>query len=128
MLLEGEVEAAVLRDTTLPDPRLKRLIPDPDQAARDWHARHGAIQVNHMVVVRDSLTRTHADAVREVYRLLQEAKRLGPAPGSPDMSPFGVEANRRNLEVVIHQVYRQRLNQRTAYMIDHDLKRGGKRD
>jgi soluble lytic murein transglycosylase len=26
------------------------------------------------------------------------------------------------------QVYRQRLNQRTAYMIDQDLKRGGKRD
>ena len=26
------------------------------------------------------------------------------------------------------QVYRQRLNQRTAYMIDYDLKRGGKRD
>lgn len=26
------------------------------------------------------------------------------------------------------QVYRQRLDQRTAYMIDHDLKRGGRRD
>lgn len=26
------------------------------------------------------------------------------------------------------QVYRQRLNQRTAYLIDHDLKRGGRRD
>ena len=26
------------------------------------------------------------------------------------------------------QVYRERLNQRTAYLIDHDLKRGGKRD
>lgn len=26
------------------------------------------------------------------------------------------------------QVYRQRLNQRTAYLIDHDLKRGGPRD
>ena len=26
------------------------------------------------------------------------------------------------------QVYRERLNQRTAYLIDYDLKRGGKRD
>lgn len=26
------------------------------------------------------------------------------------------------------QIYRQRLNQRTAYLIDHDLKRGGRRD
>lgn len=109
MLLEGEVDAAVLRDTKLPDPRLERLIPDPDQAARAWYARTGAIQVNHMVVVRDTLTRTHPEAVREVYRLLQEAKRLGPAPGTPDMIPFGVEANRRNLEVLIDHVYRQRL-------------------
>lgn len=109
MLLDGEVDAAVLRDTTLTDPRLKRLIPDPDQAARDWHARNRAIQINHMVVVRDSLSRSNADAVREVYRLLREAKRLGPAPGAPDMNPFGLEANRRNLEVAIDYVHQQRL-------------------
>ncbi len=111
MLLDGEVDAAVLRDTTLTDPRLKRLIPDPDQAARDWHARNRAIQINHMVVVREPLTKSNPDAVREVYRLLRESKRLAPppAPGEPDMTPFGLEANRHNLEVAIDYVHRQRL-------------------
>ena len=104
-------DAAVLRDTKLEDPRLKRLIPDPDQAARDWHKRNRAIQINHMVVVRDSLSKSDPDAVREIYRLLSEAKRHGPAPaaGEPDMTPFGLEANRRNLEVAIDYVHQQRL-------------------
>lgn len=109
MLLDGKVDAIVLRDATLPDPRLKRLIPDPERAAQNWHARNGAIQINHMVAVRDTLTRSNPDAVREVYRLLAEAKRRGPAPGTPDMNPFGLEANRGNLEVAIEYVYQQRL-------------------
>ena len=111
MLLEGEVDAAVMRDTHLPDPRLKRLISDPEKAARDWHARNRAIQINHMVVVRDALSKSDPDAVREIYRLLREAKRRAPAPaaGELDMTPFGLEANRRNLEVAIDYVYQQRL-------------------
>lgn len=111
MLLDGEVDAAVLRDSKLEDPRLKRLIPDPDRAARDWHARNRAIQINHMVVVKDSVSKSNPDAVREVYRLLRESKRAAPAPeaGALDMTPIGLEANRRNLEVAIDYVYEQRL-------------------
>ncbi len=35
MLLDGELDAAVVGDK-LPDPRLRHLIPDPDEAARKW--------------------------------------------------------------------------------------------
>lgn len=109
MLLDGEVDAAVLRDATLPDPRVKRVIADPDHAARDWHARNRAIQINHMVVVRDSLSKSDPDAVREVYRLLLDAKHAAPPAAMPDMTPFGLEANRHNLEVAIDYVHRQGL-------------------
>lgn len=119
MLLDGEVDAAVLRDPTLPDPRLKHLIPDPDQAARDWQARNRAIQINHMVAVKESLSKSNPDAVREVYRLLRESKRAAPppAPGALDMTPIGLEENRRNLEVAIDYVYQQRLIPR-RYAVD----------
>ena len=111
MLLGGELDAMVLGDKTLNDPRLRRLIPEPDQAAQEWHARNRAIQINHMVVVKDTVTKSHPDAVREVYRLLRESKRLAPPPavGALDMTPIGVEQNRRNLEVAIDYVYQQRL-------------------
>ncbi len=111
MLLEGEVDAAVLGSTTLPDPRLKRLIPDPDKAAKDWHARNGTIQINHMVTVKDTLSKSNPDAVREIYRLLKESKRRAPAPapGALDMTPIGLETMRHGLEVAIDYVHKQHL-------------------
>ena len=110
MLLAGEIDAAVLG--AIPsDPRLKPVIPDPQAAARAWQERHRALQINHMVVVQESLSRADPDAVREVYRLLLESKRVAglPAAGETDTIPFGVEANRRNLEIAIEYAWRQRL-------------------
>jgi 4,5-dihydroxyphthalate decarboxylase len=111
MLLAGEVDAAVSGERVQSDPRVVPLIPDPDGAARAWREKHGAIQINHMVTVTESLSRSQPDAVREIGRLLAESKRqAGPAPaGEPDTTPFGLEANRHNLEVAIDYVHRQRL-------------------
>jgi 4,5-dihydroxyphthalate decarboxylase len=110
MLLAGEVDAAVIGGPS-PDPRLKPLIPNPEAAAQAWHRRTGALQVNHMVTVDADLARREPEAVREVYRLLLDSKRAAglPRPDEIDPNPFGVEANRRNLEVAIDFAYRQRL-------------------
>lgn len=106
MLLEGEVDAAVLSDPVPQDPRLRPVIPDPAVAAQDWHRRKGALQVNHLVCVRSSL----APAVRdEVYRMLCDSKKRMPRKDGIDTSPFGLEENRRNLEVAIDYVFRQGL-------------------
>ncbi len=119
LLLAGEIDAAIVGDGPPSDPRIRTLLPDPAAAARAWHAKHGAIQVNHLVVVKDSLVRAHPEAVREIYRLLVESKRAAglPRPGELDLNPFGVEANRRNLEVAIDCCHRQGLIPR-AYAVD----------
>jgi 4,5-dihydroxyphthalate decarboxylase len=111
MLLAGEIDAAIVADRTPGDPRVVPLIPDPDGAARAWRQKHGAIQLNHLVTVKAALSREQPEVVREVYRLLAESKRLAPPPpaGEPDTTPFGMEANRHNLDVAIDHVYRQRL-------------------
>jgi 4,5-dihydroxyphthalate decarboxylase len=111
MLLGGEVDAAIVGGREPSDPRVIPLIPDPAGAARAWYERHRAIQVNHVVTITASLSRAQPSAVREVYRLLAASKRAaGPPPaGALDLTPLGVEANRRNLEVAIDYVYRQRL-------------------
>jgi 4,5-dihydroxyphthalate decarboxylase len=103
LLFAGEVDAAVTGDAPLNDPRIATVIPDAEAAARDWRARKGAIQINHMVAVKDSVGRADAE---EVSRLLGESIK---AAGSPEMNPYGLEANRRNLEVAIDYVHRQRL-------------------
>jgi 4,5-dihydroxyphthalate decarboxylase len=117
MLLAGEVDAAVLADPLPRDGRLKSVIPDPAAAAADWQRRNRALQINHMVVVRQSL---EPGIIREVFSLLSRSKELSKEenPNSPfDTSPFGIEENRRNLEVAIDYVYRQKLIPR-RYGID----------
>jgi 4,5-dihydroxyphthalate decarboxylase len=108
MLLAGEVDAAVLSDPVPQDERLKSVIPDPAAAAADWQRRKGAIQVNHLVCVRNSLPQ---EVVDEVFDLLSRSKKMADENSkSPyDTSPFGIEENRRNLEVAIDYVFRQGL-------------------
>lgn len=110
MLLEGEIDAAVM-GAVPNDPRLQPVIPSPDAAAQAWQAKHQAIQINHMVVVKESLCRAHPEAVREVYRLFCESKKAAglPVAGQSDPIPLGVTANRRNLDIAIDYCHRQGL-------------------
>ena len=111
MLLDGELDAAIVGDK-FPDPRLKPLIPDPEPANRKWAEGHGGVPINHMLVIRERLAATRPDVVREVYRLFLEAKHAGFAEtGVPALDPlrFGIEANRRSLEIVIDFAVKQGL-------------------
>ncbi len=110
MLRAGEIDAAVIT-TPIDDPQIKTLIPDPGIAAHAWQEKNQAIQINHMAVVKSELLQSSPSAVREIYRLLEESKQIAglPKTGDTDMNPFGLEANRRNLEIVIEIVHRQGL-------------------
>jgi len=102
MLLAGELDAAILGDAA-PDPRLQPLIADPEAAGKRWSEKHGAIQLNHLVSVKSTVSRAVSD---EVYELLVRSKE---AAGNPPLLPHGLEANRRNLEVAIDCAHKQNL-------------------
>src|SRR5690242_11546963 len=69
MLLDGEIDAAIVGDK-IPDPRLAPLIPDADNVARKWAEMHGGIPLNHMMVIRTSISDSRPDLIREIYRML----------------------------------------------------------
>jgi 4,5-dihydroxyphthalate decarboxylase len=111
MLIDGEIDAAIVGDK-LPDPRLKPLIPDAETAAAAWAERHGGVPINHMVVVRDSIARSRPDVVRELFRMLLAGKQAAELPESGtarDPLRFGVEANRKSLEIIIEYALGQKL-------------------
>jgi 4,5-dihydroxyphthalate decarboxylase len=110
MLLDGEIDAAIVGDK-LPDPRLKYLIPDPELAAKRWAEIHHGVPINHMVVVRDSLSKSRPDVVRDIFRQLHDSKRAaGLGDGDPlDPYRFGVEACRPILDVIIDFCHQQKL-------------------
>jgi len=99
MLLAGELDAAILGEVPK-DERLRPVFSDPAAAADAWRRKHGAIQINHMVSVKKNIP------AEEIYGLLLESRK---AAGNPEMSPFGIEENRRNLEAAIDCCYRQKM-------------------
>jgi 4,5-dihydroxyphthalate decarboxylase len=107
MLLDGELDA-VLGETSN-DPRLKPLFPDPAAEAATWYARRGVVPINHLVVVTEALAKSRPDVVSGVYDLLTAGKAKTGAPASPDLVPFGIEANRKPLELIIDYAYQQTL-------------------
>lgn len=111
MLLDGEIDAAIVGDN-IPDPRLKPLIPDADTVARKWAQTHGGVPINHMVVVRDSISKSRPDVVKEIYRMLVASKKAANLPDSGtalDPLRFGLENMRQSLEIIIDYCLRQRL-------------------
>jgi 4,5-dihydroxyphthalate decarboxylase len=114
MLLDGELDA-VLGETS-DDPRLKPLFGDVKAEEKTWFARHGAVPVNHFVVVSGALAASDPQAVREVFRMLKQSKQaVGQA--DPDPFPFGTEAIRPSLELIIDYAAQQRLIPR-AFRVD----------
>jgi 4,5-dihydroxyphthalate decarboxylase len=109
MLLDGELDAGVVGDTM--PAGLAPLIPEAQAAARRWALAHGGVPLNHLVVVRDRIAKERPDVVREIYRMLREARaQAAPPPGDPlDPWRFGVEENRASLEMIIGFCVKQQL-------------------
>ena len=109
MMFDGAFDAIVVGGEIPNEPRAKTLIPNAKQAALDWHARTGAVTVNHLFVVSEEVAK-RKDVVQEIWRMLKETKAAMPAPADGiDLFPFGWEANRTNLELVIQYAYEQEL-------------------
>ena len=111
MLVDGELDAVLGEKSE--HPGLKPLFPDVAAEEKSWFAKHEVLPINHMVVVSASLSSAHPDAVREVFRLLQESAALAPA-GTPR---FNAEEMRRSLELIIRYSAQQGLIPR-AFAVD----------
>jgi 4,5-dihydroxyphthalate decarboxylase len=109
MLFAGELDAVIAE--LPPNPRLRPVIPDPQAAAKQWYERHHVAPINHMVVVKEALARAKPWVVQEVFGLLLKAKQQAraAAPAGFDATPFGVEANRKALELIINYAVQQKL-------------------
>lgn len=107
MLLDGEIDAAVLAPGLYADPRIKPLIPNGQEVALDWFRRTQIRPMNHMVVVGEPLAQSRPDVVAELYRVLVKSKKAAPLPAHGiDLGPPGIEASRRSLEAIIDYAFR----------------------
>jgi len=91
MLVDGELDAILGEKVEHPD--LKPLFPDTKAEEARWFAKHAVRPINHMVVVKQELSRTHPEIVREVHRMLSEAAATEP-------TPFRAAEMRRSLDCI----------------------------
>jgi 4,5-dihydroxyphthalate decarboxylase len=99
LLCSGEIAAAILGNDMPNDPRISPLILDAPAAAKEWYAREHVIPINHMFAVHRDLSKGRPDVVRSLFKMIvasrAEAKSTAPLP------PFGLEANRKAIEMAI---------------------------
>jgi 4,5-dihydroxyphthalate decarboxylase len=112
MLLDGELDAVL--GEKVERPGLKPLFADALTEEQSWFAKHQVVPINHMVVVSETLSNEHPEAVREVSRLLRESAALAPPPAVPR---FNAEEMRRSLELIIQYTAQQGLIPR-AFAVD----------
>jgi 4,5-dihydroxyphthalate decarboxylase len=69
------------------------------------------VPINHMVCVTASLTQSKPEAVVEVFRLLAASKAAAglPRPGGIDFLPYGLDACRPALQMMIKFATQQKL-------------------
>jgi 4,5-dihydroxyphthalate decarboxylase len=102
MLLDGELDAVLGEKSEHPE--LRPLFAETPAEERSWFAKHGIVPINHMVVVKQDLSKTHPEAVREVHRLLSGANKASV------VSPrFTVQEMRRSLDLIISYTAQQGL-------------------
>ncbi len=102
MLIDGELDAAVVGGPDLKDTRLQPVIANPDDAAKAWCKKQGALPINHMLVVKESLAQANPAAVKEIFRLVRDSKQaMAPAGAAFDPLQFGLANIRRSLELIV---------------------------
>jgi 4,5-dihydroxyphthalate decarboxylase len=109
MMLKGEVAAALMGNDLPKDPRVRMLVPDPHNAAKEWFRREGVVPINHLFVVHESIAKEHPGVVREIYRMLDEARKAAPAEATKDLPPMGYKANRKGIDLAIQWAFEQKI-------------------
>lgn len=110
MLLDGEIDAAVglAPDITAANPTLKPVF--PEGAGEEWSKRTGIVPINHMPVLKAEIHRRSPELAPELFRMLVESKRVGENPPAlPELRPYGIDPNRRGMELLVRWGLRQQL-------------------
>jgi 4,5-dihydroxyphthalate decarboxylase len=118
MLIDGELDAAIYGAAMPDDKRLQSVIADPNAEALKWYEKHHVVPVNHMVVVKGDLARSHPETLTELSRIFAQSKSAAglPKAGAIDTVPFGIEANKPCLEMLIKYAVQQQLIPRAMTM------------
>jgi 4,5-dihydroxyphthalate decarboxylase len=110
MLLDGEIDGAILGAEVPNEPRVAHLIPNPKDAALAWYRKYNTVPVNHLFCLDKDLADARPDVVVEIFRMLKATKAaMPPSADGIDFHPFGIEALRKPLSMIIQYAVEQKI-------------------
>jgi 4,5-dihydroxyphthalate decarboxylase len=112
LLAGGLVDAAIFGNDLPTDDWVQPLIPDPEVRARASFERSGVVPINHIVAVSRAFAERHPDVVRYVYSTFATARSRALEPARLAMFPFGPDAMRHSVEVLLEHAHAQQLTSR----------------
>jgi 4,5-dihydroxyphthalate decarboxylase len=96
---------------------VRPVIPNAEEAAAEWSRQTGIIPVNHIVSVRTDLLLQHPWLAGELMKLFEEAKRKAGGSAGEASQPYGLEPNRRSMQMLLDFAAQQKLTPR-VYQAD----------
>lgn len=140
MLTEGKVDALITAVTPKAflegHPDVKRLFPDFRSAERDYYSKTGVFPIMHVVAIRKDVVEANPELPKQVFELYSQAKQLAyddletttalkvtlpwvtqefdetRALMGDNYWSYGVEANRKPLELLMRYTHEQGLTRR----------------
>lgn len=99
MLRAGDLAAGI--GLAVDDPHVRPLWTDPGPVQAEWLASTGADPVNHTVVVAERVLARHPGIAHDLYAWFLESERLSWPDGRDGATSYGLDANRRALDVLL---------------------------
>lgn len=124
LMEEGEL-AAIMGERNADPHGVRPVIDHADQAAQAWSRRTGVFPVNHIVAVKTDLLQRHSWLAQELTGLFEAARQMAGAEGKNPPPPYGLEPNRRSMQMLLDFAAEQLLVPR-RYQVDELFWRGAK--
>jgi 4,5-dihydroxyphthalate decarboxylase len=111
LLQAGEIQA-IMGERDIDPAGVRTVIPDADASGRAWAAAQGVDPVHHIVTLRREILEGRPWLAAELMRMFDEARTMTRQAHTDTVPRYGLEPNRRSLDMILGFSFEQKLTRR----------------
>lgn len=111
LMVQGDL-LAIMGERIVDPAGIMPVIENGEAEAQAWIARTGITPINHTLAIKAEVLAAHPWLAGELAELFDEARRVAVAAGAPPPPPYGLQANRRALQMLLDFCHDQQVVRR----------------